>query len=216
MIEHVATGIAFVLIPGGEFLMGGRADDPDAYPREKPARVVNVEAFYLAAAPVTQEQWTRGGGDDTGFSDGASYPARGVTYAKAIERVEALRMRLPTEAEWERAARAGTSTRYWWGDDFRDGMVNCQGAFAKPQPTPVGQFPANPWGLADILGNVWEWCEEWFEADRWRVRRGGCWFHERWNARVSERFWGEPEGADAVGIGGVRPAVDLALLSPRA
>jgi formylglycine-generating enzyme required for sulfatase activity len=211
MIEHARSGIVFLLIPGGEYLMGGRADDPEAYPREKPSRVVNVDAFYLARSPVTQEQWRRGEGPELAFRDGDDVPARGVTWKTASNFVAKLGMRLPREAEWERAARAGTSTRYWWGDDFRKGVVNCQDELTTARPTPADKFPANPWGLFDILGNVWEWGEEWFEAERTRVRRGGCWFHERWNCRASERFWGEPEDEDNTGIGGVRPAVDIAI-----
>jgi formylglycine-generating enzyme required for sulfatase activity len=211
MIDHAATGIVFILIPGGEYLMGGRADDPESYPREKPARVVNVDAFYLAISPVTQSQWALGGGPELKFRDALSVPARGVSWSDAASFSAKHGLRLPREAEWERAARAGTSGRYWWGDDFRKGMVNCQDALPKAEPTPIGQFPANPWGLLDILGNVWEWCEEWFEPQRTRVLRGGCWSHERWNCRASERFWKGAGDDDEVGICGLRPAVDLSI-----
>jgi formylglycine-generating enzyme required for sulfatase activity len=211
MIDHVASGIVFILIPGGEYLMGGRADDPESYPREKPARAVNVDAFYLAISPVTQSQWTLGGGPPLEFHDALSVPARGVTWTMAHDFAKKLGLRLPREAEWERAARAGTSARYWWGDDFRKRMVNCQEELPEPTPTPIGQFPANPWGLLDILGNVWEWCEEWFEPQRTRVLRGGCWVHERWNCRASERFWKSPGDDDESGICGLRVAVDLSI-----
>ncbi|MFL6245216.1 MAG: formylglycine-generating enzyme family protein [Thermoanaerobaculia bacterium] len=220
ILEHVLTGIVLVLIPGGEFLMGAPDADPDAYPRERPARMVAVDTHYLAVTPVTQAQWIRASPDpDLPFRDGPAVPARGVNWNSAREFLAKLNcgMRLPREAEWEHAARAGSPSRYWWGDAFERGKVNCQGEFATAIVTPIGAFPANAWGLVDILGNVWEWCEEWFtdpmfpSRDRWRTLRGGSWFAERWNARVTERFWGEPEGTDAAGVWGFRPAADLTI-----
>lgn len=211
VIEHRASGIVFVLIPGGEFLMGGPDTDPEAYEREKPARLVTVETFYLAVTPVTQGQWS---GSELPFHDDARVPARGINWTQATAFVKSLGMRLPTEAEWERAARADTTTRYWWGDAYENGRANCQSELARPAP--AGRFPANPWGLIDILGNVWEWCQESysdakFSMPRWRVLRGGSWYAERWNVRASERYWGEQDGADAMGTCGVRPALDLSI-----
>jgi formylglycine-generating enzyme required for sulfatase activity len=220
LLEHVRTGIVLVLIPGGEFPMGAKDDDPDGYARERPVRTVAVETHYLAVTPVTQAQWVRAMPEpELPFRDPPSVPARGVNWKTARAFLAALNcgMRLPREAEWEHAARAGATTRYWWGDAYVKGKVNCQGEFFAATVTPTGRFPPNAWGLVDILGNVWEWCEEWFTdpafpaRDRWRVLRGGSWFHERWNARVTERFWGEPEGTDETGVWGVRPAVDLAI-----
>lgn len=220
ILEHVLTGIVLVLIPGGEFLMGAPDDDPEGYPRERPVRYVAVDTHYLAVTPVTQAQWTRAVPEpDLPFRDGPTVPVRGVNWKSAGEFLAKLNcgMRLPREAEWEHAARAGTAWRYWWGDAFAPGKANCQGEFSTAIVTPAGTFPANAWGLVDILGNVWEWCEEWFtdpmfpSRDRWRTLRGGSWFHERWNARVTERFWGEPEGTDAMGVWGFRPVADLAI-----
>jgi formylglycine-generating enzyme required for sulfatase activity len=216
LLEHVATGIVLVLIPGGPVAVGAPDTDPDAYPREKPVRHVNLEPFYLAVSPVTQGQWR---GSELPFNDDARIPARGINWAAAVEFLNGLQcgMRLPTEVEWETAARGGTSTRYWWGDAFRRGMANCQEEFPRAAPSRVGAFPPNPFGLIDILGNVWEWCQEWFTdpafppSTRWRVLRGGCWSHERWNVRVTDRYWGEPEGTDTAGIWGVRPAADLSI-----
>jgi formylglycine-generating enzyme required for sulfatase activity len=214
IIEHRATGIVFVIIPGGEFLMGGPDTDGHAYDREKPQRLVTVETFYLAAAPVTQGQWR---GEELPFRDDPRVPARGINWTQAAAFTRNHGMRLPTEAEWERAARAGTTTRYWWGDGYRRFHANCQDEFSPARPSHVGEFPANPWGLLDILGNVWEWCQEWFTdplfktGTKWRVLRGGAWYAERWNVRCSERYWGEPDAPDAVGTCGVRPALDVSI-----
>jgi len=215
LLEHKASGIVLVLIPGGETTLGARDTDPDAYPREKPARLARVEPFYLAASPVTQAQWS---GSELSFRDDPRVPARGINWTASVEFLGKLKcgMRLPSETEWEFAARGGTATRYWWGDDFRRGMANCQDEFPRAAPTRVGSFPPNPFGLLDSLGNVWEWCDAWFTepgfpARNWRVLRGGSWYHERWNVRVTDRYWGEPEGQDATGIWGVRPAADLAI-----
>lgn len=220
IVEHVLTGIVLVLSPGGAFLMGAPDDDPEAYPRERPVRLVTVDTHYLAVTPVTQGQWMRALPDSVlSFRDGPTVPARGLNWKSAVDFLKTLNcgMRLPREAEWEHAARAGSASRYWWGDAFQPGMANCQGELPTASVTPSGSYPANAWGLVDILGNVWEWCQEWFtdpmfpSRDRWRTLRGGSWFHERWNARVTERFWGEPEGTDATGIWGFRPAADLAI-----
>jgi formylglycine-generating enzyme required for sulfatase activity len=221
LLEHVVSGIVLALVPGGQVLIGASDDDPDAYARERPARMVNVDTCYLAVTPVTQAQWVRIQPEpELPFRDGPSFPVRGVNWKTAAAFLAKMNcgMRLPYEDEWECAARAGTATRYWWGDAFVRGKVNCQGEFAAAAPTLAGAFPPNPWGFRDILGNVWEWCQEWFtdpafpaHHQRWRALRGGSWFAERWNARVTERFWGEPEGTDETGVWGVRPAADLAI-----
>lgn len=218
LLEHVLSGIVLALVPGGEVLIGASDDDSDAYARERPVRRVNVDTCYLAVTPVTQAQWIRIL-PELAFRDGPAFPARGINWKAAVAFLAKMNcgMRLPREAEWECAARAGAPTRYWWGDAFVKGNVNCQGEFATAAVTPAGAFPPNAWGFRDILGNVWEWCEEWFSdptfpsGTRWRVLRGGSWFAERWNARVTEKFWGEPEGKDEMGVWGVRPAADLAI-----
>ncbi|MBI5162367.1 MAG: SUMF1/EgtB/PvdO family nonheme iron enzyme, partial [Magnetospirillum sp.] len=104
------------------------------------------------------------------------------------------RCRLPTEAEWEAAARAGTSTAYWWGDEVGRGHANCRDCLGGPPPygtAPVASFPPNPYGLADMNGNLWEWTADCF-VDRspgrhpppppgggcaQRVIKGGAWYY---------------------------------------
>jgi formylglycine-generating enzyme required for sulfatase activity len=112
--------------------------------------------------------------------------------------------RLPTEAEWEYAARAGTETAYWWGKDFAQDKANCNGS----RTTPVrDRYPPNPWGLHDTAGNVWEWVEDWRAwysagpvtnptgppAGVSRVLRGGAWFSFPWDCRAAYRLDGPPD-----------------------
>ena len=134
--------------------------------------------------------------------------------------------RLLTEAEWEYANRAGTATRYWWGDAVGTGNGNCKGCGSQwddRQTAPVGSFRPNAFGLYDTSGNVWEWVEDcWAEGYKSagggagafqgagpcerRVLRGGSWINKPGNLRSSARAWGAPEGR--VNIVGFRVARD--------
>jgi formylglycine-generating enzyme required for sulfatase activity len=131
-------------------------------------------------------------------------------YARWLSSVTGKSYRLPTEAEWEFASRAGTASTYWWGDDIGDNRANCDGCGSRwdgVQTAPVGSFPPNPWGLHDTLGNVWEWVSDcWHETyekapddgSKWseaaggdcsrRLVRGGAWFNRPWNLRSALRF----------------------------
>jgi formylglycine-generating enzyme required for sulfatase activity len=169
-----------------------------------------VYAAHTGAALPTDEGWGRGRRPVINVSwDDAR------NYARWLSAMTGKSYRLPTEAEWEYAARAGTTTRYWWGDDIGENMANCYGCGSPwdgERTAPVGSFAPNPWGLHDTLGNVWEWT-----ADCWhpsyegaptigvawqaseggncsqRVVRGGAWFNAPWNLRSALRF-----GADDV------------------
>jgi len=135
--------------------------------------------------------------------------------------------RLPSEAEWEYAARAGTQTPWWWGRDIGAGHANCAGYGSRwdgKETAPVGSFPANPFGLHDTTGNVWEWVADcWHDSYRgapadgsaWlnnclyndRVLRGGSWFSKPRYARVSNRNWSDL--GNRYSGSGVRLAQDL-------
>ncbi|MET0964690.1 MAG: SUMF1/EgtB/PvdO family nonheme iron enzyme [Noviherbaspirillum sp.] len=176
-------------IPQGVFTMGSNSGDPS----EKPARRVTVEApFAIGRTEVTVEQWNAcvEAGACQRTSDAArapNTPARDVSwddaqlYVKWLTKVSGKPYRLPTEAEWEFAARGGTSSRYWWGEDMRRGNANCKDCGEPWQadgPTPVASFPANGFGLHDMNGSVWEWVED-------------CWHSSFKNAPADARAWNE-------------------------
>ena len=195
-----------VSIPGGEFRMGrrkGKGDDD-----EKPVRRVTVRAFKLGKHEVTFAQWdacVMGGGcngytpEDEGWGRG-NLPIINVSWDDVWGFIDWLNAktggsyRLPTEAEWEYAARAGTKNKYSWGNDIGRNRANCDGCGSQwdnRKTAPVGSFPANPWGLHDMHGNVWEWVQDCYngsykgapkDGSAWtsgdcspRVSRGGSW-----------------------------------------
>lgn len=156
-----------VALSGGTFAMGSNDDVS-----EKPIHKVTIKPFAIGARPVTVREWNECataktcalevvGGDDA--------PATNVSWSDAkqyvawLARATGKPYRLPTEAEWEYAARGGTQTKYWWGDDFRVGMANCKGCSAPPTSDPparVGAFKPNPYGLYDMGGTVDQWVED--------------------------------------------------------
>jgi formylglycine-generating enzyme len=227
-----SIGMKLVLIPAGEFMMGSDETDPDAFDDEvvidaagKKAkhRVRITRPFYLGATEVTRGQF-RGFVDEAGyqantewqktsFEQTDEHPVVNVSWNDAVafcewlSKKEGVRYRLPTEAEWEFACRAGTTTRYSFGDDpknlARVGNLNGTGT------VPVGHYNPNAWGLFDMHGNVREWCSDGYAADYYkrspvddptgaegapgRVNRGGGWVFGPRRARSANRFWSSPE-----------------------
>ncbi|HEX3655675.1 MAG TPA: SUMF1/EgtB/PvdO family nonheme iron enzyme, partial [Pirellulales bacterium] len=165
------VGMKFRLIPAGTFTMGtpGNAS-------ETPHRVDITKPFYLGATEVTQAQWLAVmGSNPSAFPGELERPVEKVSWNDCqvfLERLNSsaaarkLRFRLPTEAEWEYACRAGTTTKYYFGDDV---ALLLQNAWFKDNsngtPHPVGQLKPNPWGLYDMYGNVYDWCSDWFAKD---------------------------------------------------
>jgi formylglycine-generating enzyme required for sulfatase activity len=182
-----------VNIPAGSFNMGSPSNETGRSSDEGPVHRVHVEAFQMGKYEVTNAQFRRfrpehNSGDYAGHSlNGDNQPVVNVSWADAVAYTQWLAKktgkpyRLPTEAEWEYAARAGTTTRYYWGDDIDPAKLNFSD---KNDPTgparkdlddgyavsaPVGSYSPNPWGLYDMLGNVWEW-----NQDKWHGNYNGA------------------------------------------
>lgn len=220
--EVLFKGVSLRLryIPPGTFLMG--SPDGVGHANEHPQHPVTItQGYWLADTPCTQALWQAVmGNNPSHFSKGSDAPRRPVENVSYIDvqdflkKLQALlpvgvEAALPTEAEWEYACRAGTSTTYWWGDGFDPDMANTNDKRdkdwnAKGGTSPVDRYPANPWGLYDMLGNVWEWCaddqrsyDSNIEIDpkgaidtRVFVVRGNSWFDHPEKARAAFRIRG--------------------------
>jgi formylglycine-generating enzyme required for sulfatase activity len=178
-------GMCFVLIPSGTFLMGSPATEQGRDELESQHRVTLTRPYYVQTTEVTNRQFrafrqAHDSHDQWGRSlNGDEQPAVGISWNDAAafavwlsRRDPGRSYRLPTEAEWERACRAGTTTAFWWGDRPSKEKANFyDGEFASGRPSdpgfrvtlPVGSLPANPWGLYEVHGNAREWCSDWYD-----------------------------------------------------
>lgn len=212
---QVVAGVLMVDIPAGEFLMGSTKGLDD----EKPVHKVAVRPFRLGKYEVTFEQYDvycqvmlDKCPDDARWGRGTR-PVMNVTwddanaFIKWLNTYSGRRFRLPSEAEWEYAARAGTTTDYPWGNKIKPGMANCDSSCgdAFVNTAPVGSFPPNAFGLHDMQGNVWEWMQDCYnstysgappEGSAWttgaclvRVVRSGSWANSSPWLRSSDRDW---------------------------
>lgn len=219
-------GMRFVLVPAGKFLMGSA--DAAADPREKPQHEERIaNPFYIGVHEVSQEQWqaVMGASPFEGDRSNPFYNLPGMAaritkpehpatvswqdaqafIQKLNARDTAYRYRLPREAEWEYVARAGTTTKYFFGDsDEKLPEYAWQGEdFATGSTHPVGTRKPNPWGVYDIYGNVWEWVEDTYRPDyssppgQDKTVRGGSWHitADGWHSA-----WRKPYPADYRGI----------------
>jgi formylglycine-generating enzyme required for sulfatase activity len=175
-----SVDMTFVSVPAGSFMMGAGSGFQGDGQYERPAHEVNItKAFRLSRSEVTFEQWNRVMGQvkfygEKGRDTKGLNPIDNVSWDDAVEFVERLnelegtkKYRLPTEAEWEYAARAGTTTAYFFGDDPKqlEDYAWCGEGFAKGTPHLVMEKKSNPFGLYDMLGNVSEWVADWFSED---------------------------------------------------
>jgi formylglycine-generating enzyme required for sulfatase activity len=190
-IKDCATCPALIALSAGTFAMGSNSDDP----AERPVHRVTIgQPFAIGKYEVTIEQWNACADAsvcprlETEANASKSAPARNLSwddaqvYVKWLTKTTGKTYRLPTEAEWEYAARGGTTTTYWWGNEMRKGYADCKDCgepWRKDGPVNVGSFAANPFGLFDMNGSVWEWV-------------GDCWHSSYKGAPPDGRMWDEP------------------------
>ena len=218
-----SIGMEFVRIQPGKFLMGSPEDEPGRYPGERPHRVNLTKPFYLQTTEVTQEQWQALMGQNPSIhkSCGASCPVEEVSWEEAQRFIQKLNQkegtdhyRLPTEAEWEYACRAGTSTAFpngpitalQCGVDVNLDAIGWYCGNSQNMIKPVAGKKPNAWGLYDMNGNVQEWCQDWFgrypddevinpkgpKEGSYRVMRGGTWYSPARDVRCASRFGSPP------------------------
>jgi formylglycine-generating enzyme required for sulfatase activity/MinD-like ATPase involved in chromosome partitioning or flagellar assembly len=230
--EELGEGVALTMvkIPAGSFLMGSPEDEPERSEAEGPQHEVTLGAFFMAQTPITQAQWRAVAGwqklerdlnpDPANFK-GANRPVEMVSWFDALEFCRRLSQRtgqrygLPSEAQWEYACRAGSTTPFHFGATLTPDLANYNGNHVygngpkgtyREQTVEVASFAANGWGLHDMHGNVWEWCEDhWHDSynfapgddqpwhipaaadDEPRLLRGGSWHYHPANSRSASR-----------------------------
>jgi formylglycine-generating enzyme required for sulfatase activity len=224
----------FVRISKGTFLMGAPDGEHEASAEEKPQRRVTISRdFYIGMYAVTQAEYRIVTGQSPSKFRGGRHPVEHVSWRDAMAFCHRLsdllnrRIELPTEAQWEYACRAGTTTPFHFGWKLNGDLANCNGE--KPYGTnekgpykattePVGTYPANPWGLYDMHGNVWEWCQDEYSPyvpgeqsdpiqvppdsrNGRRIVRGGSWKLPARDSRAAPRFnWSPGDRYDDFGF----------------
>jgi formylglycine-generating enzyme required for sulfatase activity len=208
-----AANLEMIWVEPGTFTMGSPTSEPGRYSRETQHEVTLTKGFYLGKYEVTQAQWERVMGSDPSHFNGANRPVEKVSwndvtyFCEKLTEVESeagrlpdgMAYQLPTEAQWEYACRAGTTTAYSWGNSITDSNANYRYNIGETRD--VGQYAANPWGLFDMHGNVLEWCADWYAdypsgpahdpvgpaGGSGRVERGGSWLSTARFARSADR-----------------------------
>ena len=224
-----SLGMTFVLIPAGSFVMGSPPAEAHRDPSETPHKVILTQPFYMQTGEVTYRQWqaVMGTGFFMRWNGPENHPITKVSWYDVQDFVKKLNQmgqgvyRLPTEAEWEYAARAGSTTAFSWGDEIdcakamyansRYGVGDCLQAHEAQglplnSPANVKSYAPNVWELHDMHGNVWEWVQDWFgpypavavfdprgpDEGTVRVRRGGSWYGAGYYCRSANRAYAHP------------------------
>jgi formylglycine-generating enzyme required for sulfatase activity len=235
MIENLGNGVTLemVKIPGGRFLMGSPETEAKRDDNEGLQHYVDVPEFWMGKYVVTQQQWQAIMGNEPSYFKGKNHPVERVSWNNATEFCQKLSKktgrdyRLPSEAEWEYACRAGTTTPFYFGETITGELANYRASETyadepkgkyREQTTPVGQFPPNAFGLYDMHGNVYEWCQDVWDSSydvspvdgsawvnggnsRRRVIRGGSWYSYPWWCRSANRYNYDSVETDYANIG---------------
>ena len=236
-----ADGMQMLYIPAGKFVMGSTEADPCAHLDEFPRHTVSLDAYWIDRTEVTNVQYqscveadicepatTCNWGEPTSEDPSkADHPVVCVNWNDAVVYCAWVGGRLPTEAEWEYAARGADERRYPWGATFDPDLCNASEA-GIDETTPTGQYSPqgdSPFGLSDVAGNVWEWVNDWYEigsyandkssnptgpkAGKGRALRGGSWYGDSCSTRTTYRYYSNPlDRSPGVGFRCVVAAVD--------
>ena len=232
-ITNPIDGSLMILIPAGEFVMGAKDDDADAKANEKPEHKVYLDAYYIYKHEVTYRQfkkflnatgykpvgnWSRG--DKPERQD---HPVMYITYPDAVEYCKWAKVELPTEAQWEKAARGSDGRKYPWGNEWdpekcnnieltdKNIMAKMADIHNKRGTVPVGSIPGDisPYGVTDMGGNINEWCRDWYKSGYYKKSpaknpsgppkgtekstRGGAWSMGSKRCRTTSRWSGSVE-----------------------
>jgi formylglycine-generating enzyme required for sulfatase activity len=232
VFQDAPFGPEMVVVPAGKFMMGSPADEPERFDDEGPQHEVTfARPFAVGRHAVTRGQFAAfvnatgheaaGPWRKPGFRQNDGHPVVYISwedakaYASWLAKTTGRPYRLLTEAEWEYVARAGTSTSFWWGSSITPEQANYDGNYVyegggskgeyRRGTVPVGNFDPNPWGLYNVHGNVWEWCEDTWQgnydgaptdgsawisdaAESGRVVRGGSWGDSPGSLRAAQRY----------------------------
>jgi formylglycine-generating enzyme required for sulfatase activity len=217
-----SIGMKFVWVPPGAFLMGSPKEEVQRHAKEIQHKVTLTKGFYMGVYTVTQEEWQALMGDNPShFKGEKNLPVEQVSWEDCQKFIKKLRekdkkaYRLPTEGEWEYACRAGTTTPFYFGETITTDQTNHNGNLTygrtkqgldRQKTTPVGSFPSNTFGLYDMHGNLWQWCQDWLgdyaledavdpqgpAKGQYRVIRGGSWINGPTLSRTAYRNGEEP------------------------
>ena len=213
-----SIGMELVLIPAGSFRMGGDKKLEQAEDHETPPHIVKIsKTFYMSKYEATQSQWSEIMNNNPSEFKEDIRPVERVSWNDVQEFIQKLnnkeetnKYRLPTEAEWEYAARADTESTYCFSSNIK---ILSQYAWYRKNSAgkthPIGQLKPNAWGLYDVHGNVHEWCQDWFDRNYYsqspsnsplgpssglaKVLRGGDWGSENWYCRCASRSLSSPD-----------------------